>query len=392
MLRKSQKADPIGIAASDPSVMRQAWRRVRAAGGGAGVDGETLDAFGKRAELAIAKLAKGLPDGDYQFQRLREARIPKANGKTRTLEIPTISDRVVLQAIRMVIEPVCEPRMHPSSHAYRYGRGAMTALDAIFAAMSRGLQTILETDIEDFFGSIRHDMLIQELREYDSRAADSPLLRATLGLSAGRWRRRKGIPQGSPLSPLLANVALTRWDTAVQAEGRVVVRYADDLLVLCDSQKSAGEAQRQVARELRRLGLRMHSGKTRLVDSRREGFSFLGFEFRPDRLAPDESNLRKFRESIAQWSDPGRSIGWEERLKQINALVRSFAWYYHRTDSARLFWTLDHDVLVGLRELALVQPPPAGWERRLVQLGSLRQVGWSGKRRRGGGGWGGYGS
>lgn len=392
MLRRTRKADPIGIAAADPSVLRQAWRRVRSAGGGAGVDGETLEAFAERAESRIAKLADGLAAGNHSFARLREARIPKANGKTRTLEIPTIADRVVLQAIRMVIEPACEPRMHPSSHAYRPGRGAMTALDAIFAAMSNGLQTVLETDIEDFFGSVCHAPLIGELREFEPGAAASPLVGAALALSAGRWRRRKGLPQGSPLSPLLANVALTRWDEAVQAEGRVVVRYADDLLVLCANRESAGEAQRRVASELGRLGLRLHAGKTRLVDSRQDGFSFLGFEFRPDRLVPDESNLRKFRESIARWSDPARSIGWEERLTQINALVRSFAWYYHRTDAARLFWTLDHDILLGLRELSLVLPPPADWNRRLVRLGSLRQVGWSGKRRRGGGGWGGYGS
>lgn len=393
MLRRSQPVDPIAIAAADPSVMFQAWRRVRAAGGGAGIDGETIESFSERVKQAIAELADNLHNGNHRFNRLREARIPKSNGKTRTLEIPTISDRVVLQSIRMVLEPVCEPHMHSSSHAYRNGRGAMTALDAIFMAMSRGLQTVLETDIEDFFGSVRHDLLIRDLCDYDPRVGMSPLVRATLGLCTSRWRRRRGLPQGSPLSPLLANVALTRWDAAMQAEDRVLVRYADDLLVLCDSEQSAAKAQRQVASELRRLGLRMHSGKTRLVDSRREGFSFLGFEFRPDRLVPDESNLRKFRDAIAQWSDPGRSIPWEERLKQINALVRSFAWYYHRTDAARLFWTLDHDILMRLRELALIHVPPSDWEQRLIQLTSLRQVGWSGKRRRGGGGgWGGYGS
>lgn len=392
MLRKTKKTDPFGTAAADLSVLRQAWRRVRSAGGGAGVDGETLESFGERADEAIAKLAHGLEAGNHRFSRLREARIPKANGKTRTLEIPTISDRVVLQAMRMATEPACEARMHPSSHAYRPGRGAMTALDAIFAAMSRGLQVVLETDIEDFFGSVRHDKLVRELGEYEPRAAASPLVQEALGLSAGRWRRRTGLPQGSPLSPLLANVALTRWDAAVQEAGWVVVRYADDLLVLCDSQESADKARRRVANELRGLGLRMHAGKTRLIDSRREAFAFLGFEFRPDRLVPDESNLRKFRESIAQWSDPGQKIAWAERLQRINGLVRSFAWYYHRTDVARLFWTLDHDVLAGLRELALEQPAPPDWEGRLVRLGALRQVGWSGKRRRGGGGWGGYGS
>jgi RNA-directed DNA polymerase len=392
MFRKSRAVDPIGIAASEPSLIRQAWRRVRLARGGAGIDGETLDAFGKRADQAIAKLAEGLAVGNYRFSRMRETRIPKAKGKMRTLEIPTVSDRVVLQAVRMVIEPACEARMHPCSHAYRPCRGAMTALDAIFAAMSRGLQVVLETDIENFFGSVRHDNLMRELNCYEPRTAASSLVGSALGLSAGRWRRRIGLPQGSPLSPLLANVSLTCWDSAVQNDGWVVVRYADDLLVLCDSQKAAGQAQRQVANELRRLGLRMHSGKTRMVDSRREQFAFLGFQFLPDRLVPDESNLRKFRESIAEWSDPGREIGWGERLQRINGLVRSFGWYYHRTDAARLFCTLDHDIMMGLRELAMARPAPSDWEGRLERLGSLRQIGWSGKRRRGGIAHCGYGS
>lgn len=152
------------------------------------------------------------------------------------------------------------------------------------------------------------------------------------------------------------------------------------------------EAQHRIAAGLKPLGLRIHPDKTRVVDSRSEAFTFIGFEFRPDRLAPDESNLRKFRQAILQWSAPESSIDWERRLERINGLVRSFAWYFHRTDAVRLFWTLDHEILSELRELALRQPPPAGWESRLVRLSSLRQVGWAGKRSRGRGQWNGYGS
>jgi group II intron reverse transcriptase/maturase len=385
------KRDPILIASAQANVLRDAWKRVRGSGGGPGIDGQTLADFDSDSETQMTKLAIDMERGGYRFTRLRSAVVPKENGKQRKLGIPTVRDRVVLQAIRLVLQPQCERAMHDSSHAYRPGRGAMTALDDISRAMSGGLSAVLETDIEAFFDNIDHRQLLADLRVMEPRAMESEIVREALRLSSGRWHARRGVAQGSPLSPLLANVALTSFDFAIAGRQRVAVRYADDLVVLCRDLAAAQQAMRDVQQQLSKLGLTMHPEKTRLVDSRAETFGFLGFEFHPDRLVPDAENLAKLRDSIAACCNPHRGDPWERRLAEINSLLRSFTWYYHRTDATRLFWGLDQYVEQLLQELEVeIGPPSRPWQETLVKTSRMRRVGWKGSSKRGRKGWDGY--
>lgn len=389
--------DLIAKAVANLDSLVRAWKSVRAAGGCAGVDGITIEAFETGFDKHLKQIEVDLVAGRYRFSRLKRAQIPKSSGKLRQLGIPTVRDRVVLQAMRQQIEPACEAKMLDCSHAYRPKRGAMTAIAAVTTALAGGRNLVLETDIQNFFDSIRHPQLLRQLGAIDARCASSRLLIQALRLSSSFWSAKKGVAQGSPLSPLLANVALLSFDRSTQSNQWTVVRYADDLIVLSKTEEAVQRARQLIEKQLSELGLAMHPDKTRIVDSRLSAFKFLGFEFHPDRLAPDSANIGRLRNGIASICNPHSTLTWQTRIEQINALMRSFAWYYHQTDSRRLFWTLDQYVAECLAELETqIGAPPFEWSSQVVKMSEMRETHWLGSKRTGktrkGRMWNGYGS
>jgi group II intron reverse transcriptase/maturase len=360
--------------------LEKAWRMVKASGGGAGIDGITIENFENQSTARLEAIAQKLKRDRYRFSRLRPAFIPKNDGTQRRLSIPTIDDRIVLQSIRLVIEPICEPHFHDCSHAYRPGRGTFTAMEQVAQGLQSGLHYVLESDIRQFFDSIRHKNLLQLLAAIDPKLIKTPSLVSSLNISCG-WRgATKGVAQGSPLSPLLANVALIEFDREMVQSGLRIIRYADDFLVLCDSAAGCEFAQQHASKNLAKAGLELHPGKTQIVDSRSSSFSFLGFEIHPDRIIPSQNNLADLRSGLAAWCNPHLEIGWLERIERINGLLRSFAWYYHQTDSRRLFWSLDELVLEQLESIeGQVANVSTGWRGRLLRISEMRNVSWRGQ-------------
>ncbi len=164
---------------------------------------------------------------------------------------------------------------------------------------------------------------------------------------------------------------------------------------LSDSIALAEQVLDMIKQELRTLGLEINPDKTCIVDSRHASFSFLGFEFHPDRIAPDGNNIAKLRDGIAALCNPHVQNSWESRIVAINSLLRSFAWYYHQTDSRRLFWTLDQSVSDSLVELeAQIGAPQKPWREQIVRMSRMREVSWrgTGKSKRKTPGWNGYGN
>lgn len=376
-----RRHDGISERCADRKRLRQAWGIVQTAGGGAGVDRQTLETFSQDLERHLLELEQQLRGQNYRFSRLRVAMLPKANGKKRRLGIPTVRDRIVLQTIKMCIGPRCESQMHESSHAYRPGRSAMTALESINRSLRKGARFVFETDIAAFFDSIQHRPLREKLAHIEPHTRASRLVQQSMTLSPHRWRARKGLSQGSPLSPLLANVALTDFDHELEHCEGTMIRYADDLLVLCHSAAAADQAEATIRRLLREIGLTLNAEKTSTIDSHSENFQFLGFDFRPDRIVPDSKNLVRLRSGIAAWCNPHLDDGWRSRIENINQLLRSFAWYYHRTDATRLFLTLDSFVHQSLVELEkTIGAPHHPWEETLVKMSAMREVGWRGKK------------
>ncbi len=261
--------------------LRRAWRKVRAAGGGAGADGVAPSVFEQRREAELLALHVELSTGRYRPGPIRRLFIPKADGGVRPLVVWTLRDRVAQRAVHDYLEPCFEAVFLDCSHGYRPGRSVSTAVRAVVAGRDRGLRWALDADIQDCFGRIDPDRVLGLVEARVPDAAVITPLRRWLAVPApdvtGRVRP-VGVAQGGVLSPLLSNVYLHGFDRAMTGGDHHLVRYADDLICLTRRRRDAEAARQRAAAALHALGLDLHPGKTQVVhiDS---GFVFLGVRF-----------------------------------------------------------------------------------------------------------------
>lgn len=262
-------------AVCDPNTLTMAWAKVRANKGAGGGDGESVFAFAAAWGLRIERLAAELRNGSYRPGPVRRVQVAKKSGGTRTLAIPCVVDRIAQTAAAMVLARVLEPEMEDASHAYRPGRGVATAVARVSALQRQGYGFVVDGDIRAYFDSVPHKPLLARL----ARSISDPRLLELVALwLEGFDDDGVGIPQGSPISPLLANLYLDEVDEAIESAGVRLVRYADDFVLLCRSEAKAAGAMERIAALLAERGLELNPAKSRVV-SFQEGITFLGHLF-----------------------------------------------------------------------------------------------------------------
>jgi RNA-directed DNA polymerase len=339
-----------------PATLEAAWRTVARDKGAAGADGQSIERFAAQAERYLRELHDHLEDGSYRPHPVKRVEIPKGDGRTRPLGIPTVKDRIVQTALKMVIEPIFEVQFRPGSYGFRPGRSCKDALREVDRLLKAGFTWVVDADLQSYFDTIPHDRLMALVAGSvsDGRVLSlvEGFLRQDIMKDMARWTPTAGTPQGAVISPLLANLHLHPLDLLMEQSGRRMVRYADDFVILCRTEDEALAALRQVAAWVTAAGLTLHPDKTRVGDSQQpgQGFDFLGYRFEAGRRLVRKKSLTALQDKVRSKTVRSRGDSLERIIADLNPLLRGWFGYFKHATPA-LFGVIDGFVRRRLRAI-----------------------------------------
>lgn len=311
--------------------LAQAWQRVQSNKGAPGIDGVTVEDWPAYARAHWPALKEQIRQGRYRPQAVRRVEIPKPDGGKRLLGIPTVTDRVVQQAIAQVLTPIFDPTFSESSFGFRPGRNAHQAIRQVQASVKDGYRIAADLDLAKFFDTVNHDVLMRLLGR---TIADKRLL-ALIGryLRAGVLVGEHfepsdiGTPQGGPLSPLLANILLHQLDQELERRGHRFARYADDLVILVKSQRAAERVMRSITRYLQTvLKLEVNPAKSKVAPM--SECSFLGFTIKGKKIRWTDKALANFKHRVKELTGRSWGVSMDYRLHKLGQYLRGWLGYY----------------------------------------------------------------
>lgn len=325
--------------------MQPAWKRVKANKGSPGVDHISIDEFPDFARDNWNAIRESLSDGSYQPLPVKRVDIPKPSGGTRPLGIPAVTDRLIQQAVSQVLVPIFDPGFSDSSYGFRPGRSAHDAVYKVREYIKEGFRVAVDMDLSKFFDMVNHDVLMhrvaRKIRDKRVLKLIGKYLRAGVVVNGRRQVTQKGVPQGGPLSPLLANILLDDLDKELDKRGHRFVRYADDFLVLVKSHRAGARVSQSIERFLnRRLKLKINRKKSRVAKT--DDTNFLGFTFRGDKIRWSDDSYRQFRWRIKRLTGRSWFVSMEYRMRKLAQYLRGWMNYYGISEYYRPIPEIDH--------------------------------------------------
>lgn len=338
--------------------LEEAWRKVKSNKGCAGIDKQSITNFQKQSEQHLREIKRDVKNGVYKSTPVLRKFIPKRDGTLRPLGIPTLKDRVLQQATKNVIEQIFEVKFLSCSYGYRPDKSVHQAVKQIRKYVQQGYTWVIDADVEKFFDSVDHKLMMAFVAEEISDGKVLGLIESWL--TAGVMNKGEieettmGAPQGGVISPLLANIYLHEMDKQVSRLYSVrMVRYADDFVILCKTREKAERTLKQVEEILTGLQLRLNKKKTKIVYVNMESFGFLGFNFKRGRgivfVTPRKEAVEKFKDTVRAVTNRRRPLKPKELMGELNSVIRGWGNYFKIGDVKKLFTKLDKWIRARVR-------------------------------------------
>ena len=328
----------------EPANLQTAWKRVKANKGSSGIDNVTIEDFPAYARDHWKEIRTALLQGNYIPSPVRRVEIPKATGGTRPLGIPTVLDRGIQQAIYQVLMPIFEPLFSDSSFGFRLGRSAHDAVHQVQRYIAEGYRAAVDMDLSKFFDKVNHDVLMNRLSRHvgDKQVLRliGKYLRAGVMVDGRLQATRQGVPQGGPLSPLLANVLLDDLDKELEKRGHRFARYADDFIILLKSRRAGERVMKTVRNFLeQQLKLEVNEEKSRVATI--DQCTFLGFIFRGKTIRWSDKAFKEFKRRVKELTGRSWGVSMTYRMKKLTEYIRGWINYFGISEYYRPIPVLD---------------------------------------------------
>ena len=357
------------------SNVQKAWKRVKANKGVPGIDDMSIDDFPEFAYAQWDRIRDSLLAGSYQPSPVKRVEIPKPTGGKRPLGIPTVLDRLIQQAVYQAMMPIFDPDFSEFSYGFRPGRSAHDAVRKVREYIRQGYRIAVDMDLSKFFDRVNHDVLMhrvaRKIRDKRILRLIGKYLRAGVVVKGRLQKSREGVPQGGPLSPLLANILLDDLDKELEKRGHKFVRYADDFVILVRSERAGLRVKESITRFLeRKLKLKVNQDKSRVSST--DDTNFLGFTFKGTKIRWSDKAFREFKRRVKRLTGRSWFVSMEYRYQKLSQYIRGWMNYFGISEHYRPIPEIDHWLRRRMRMCYWKQ-----WRRSRTKIRNLRKLGTS---------------